>query len=69
MPPVSVSGASISSNGCFTNMSRSGREEKVNQGHRKSYSRMKKYGRHRSRQALQSTDTTIKDAKVAKHVQ
>jgi hypothetical protein len=48
-------------------MSRSGREEKVNQGHRKSYARMKKYGRHRSRQALQSTDATIKDAKVAKH--
>lgn len=50
-------------------MSRSGREEKVNPGHCKSYSKMKKYGRHRSRQTLRSADSTAKDAKVSKHVQ
>lgn len=51
-------------------MSRSGREEKVNQGHRKSYARMKSFGRHRVRQLLKSTeDVTNKDVKVIKHVQ
>jgi len=50
-------------------MSRSDREEKVNQGHRKSYSRMKRYGRRRGRHALDKDEATWKESKVAKHVQ
>jgi hypothetical protein len=50
-------------------MSRSYREEKVNQGHRKAYAKMKSYGRHRSRKELKDQDATQKSAKVKKHVQ
>jgi hypothetical protein len=44
-------------------MSRSDAEEKVNQGHRKSYTRMKKNARHQSRQRLKAEDATLKEAK------
>jgi len=44
-------------------MSRSKGEEKVNQGHRKSYARMKKLIRHRTRKRLQNLDSTDKTAK------
>lgn len=49
-------------------MSRSTNQQKVNQGHRKSYSRMKKYGRRKERQAVEA-GATSKEAKIKKHVQ
>lgn len=49
-------------------MSRSANEQKVNQGHRKSYARMKKYMRHRSRAAL-NLGLTRKEAKLKQHAQ
>ncbi len=52
-------------------MSRSKGEQKVNQGHRKSYARMKKTNRHRMRRRLHGAggkregfDTTNKAAKA-----